>query len=1031
MVATYISLHNLSYYSLLTGLCAPQELVQAALEQGMAAVALTDRHSLTGSLDFYVAAQQAGIKPIIGLEVRVNHPLGSGDLVFLAQNMTGWRSLCRLSSCVQNFAQRDPELGLDFEFLAANSDGLFCLTAGQGGLVNHLMKRGNHLRVRTYLENLAHIFPDRLYVELVHQPDTKLPEIAQLAALADQLRLPIVAANPVYYPNPPQSELQRTLTAIRLNTTRETLPPNSAAPLGSEFQSAEEMRARFELYPPALENTHQIAAACNLELPLDIPRYPAVPLPTGETPDTRLRSLAEAGTTERYGTLSPKRQQRLDHELKIISERGYAPLFLIVQDILEYARKTGVPISSRGSAASSLVAYALGITTPDPLALNLYFERFLNPARKSPPDIDTDLCSRRRDNVLRYVYEKYGADRVAMVATINRYRPRSAVRDVAKAYGLPTKEINALVAELPYRGWGPGSRRGGGEDPFEVIKTQFPEALYQAIFRDAQAVQKFPRHLSVHPGGVVITPTPMTDLVPTHLASKGMVITQFDLWGVEKLGLVKIDLLGTRGLTVIGDVAEKVRSWRGAEFATALEVLNAIPIDDTATSALIQSAQTIGCFQIESPGMRATLKEINAASPADIMIALALYRPGPMTGGLKDAFIQRHLGRAEVEHLHPALEKLLADTYGVILYQEQVLLIASQLAGLSLADADLLRRAMSHFDPGDRMKTLKQRFVHGARERNQVSGEIATRIWDLMAAFAGYGFPKAHAASYAEVAWRSAWCKAHYPAEFITAVLAGWGGYYRQRVYLNEARRLGLPLKAPHINHSQPQFSVTYPQGEPALYMGLSQVKELSRRTIRRIISHRPFRSIDDFLTRVDPGPVEAENLIQVGAMSGFAPIPELLARLKLGGWAYGQPSLFNLPVASVETDWDLSQKMAAQVEILGTSVEIHPLELYEDHIAQLDSVSVAEALTKTDESVTVVGIRQTVQRFFAHAGDPFHILELEDLTGVIPVYLTPAFYQQHRPMLRRSKPMVITGNLRPLATTGELVLQAERLFPL
>jgi DNA polymerase III subunit alpha len=1031
VAAAYISLHNLSYYSFLTGLCAPKDLVQAAQDQGMSALALTDRHGLTGALDFYVTARAAGIKPILGLELKINHPLGSGDLVFLAQDLTGWGSLCRLSSWVQAQPQRDPELGLDFEILAANVAGLFCLTGGVNGLVNRLVTRGNLLQARSYLEALTRIFPDNLFVELIDPSNEAAPNLAQSVTLAAEIGLPVVATHPVYYLTSAQADLQRTLSTMRQNTTREGLPPESAAPSGSYFKPSAEMMTQFGSYPVALENSHRIAEACNLELPLDRPHYPEVQLPNGESPDSLLRSIATEGMSGRYGTVTPEIQARLDHELKIIADRGYAPLFLIVQEILEYARKTGVPISSRGSAASSLVAYALGITTPDPMALNLYFERFLNPARKTPPDIDTDLCSRRRDEVLRHVFEKYGTDRVAMVATINRFRPRSALREVAKAYGLSTKDINTLVAELPYRGWGGSNRRGGSGDPFESLISQYPDSVYQAIFRDAQAIQNFPRHLSVHPGGIVITPTPMTDLVPTHLASKGMIITQFDLWGVEKLGLVKIDLLGTRGLTVIGDVAESVRSWRAAEFGTPLDVLTAIPTDDPDTANLINSGHTIGCFQIESPGMRATLKEIDAASPADIMVALALYRPGPMTGGLKDAFIQRHLGRAEVEHIHPALESLLADTYGVILYQEQVLLIASQLAGLSLADADLLRRAMSHFDPGDRMKTLQQRFVTGALEKNEVPPEVGTRIWDLMAAFAGYGFPKAHAASYAEVSWRSAWCKAHYPAEFITAVLAGWGGYYRQRVYLNEARRLGLPLKAPHINYAQSQFSVTYPHGKPTLYMGLGQVKELSRRTIRRIRAHRPFRTVDDFLTRVDPRPIEAENLIRVGALQGLGTISELLARLKFGGWAYGQPTLFSMPIESGDSTWDLSRRMEAQVQILGTSVDIHPLELYADHIANLEAISVAAALSKLDETVTVVGIRQTVQRFFAHAGHPFHILELEDQTGVLPVYLTPDFYHQHRPMLQRSNPMVITGKLRPLETTGELVLAAERLFPL
>jgi DNA polymerase-3 subunit alpha len=535
----------------------------------------------------------------------------------------------------------------------------------------------------------------------------------------------------------------------------------------------------------------------------------------------------------------------------------------------------------------------------------------------------------------------------------------------------------------------------------------------------------------VHPGGIVIAPGPMTDLAPTHLASKGLVITQFDLESVEHLGLVKIDLLGTRGLTVLGEVAGKVYNWHRTEYRHPLAVLESIPADDPATSALVRAAVTIGCFQIESPGMRATLKEIEAQSPEDLMIALALYRPGPMTGGLKSSFVRRHLGQEPVEHLHPALSQLLDNTHGVILYQEQVLLIASQLAGLSLADADLLRRAMSHFDPGEQMRTLKLRFIRGAEEKSAVPPETAERIWDLMAAFAGYGFPKAHAASYAQISWRSAWCKAHYPAEFMAAVLAGWGGYYRQRVYLNEARRLGLQVFPPHINHALRQFSVTYPGDEAALYMGLDQVRDLTRRTQQRILHQRPFQTIEDFLREVDPRPQEAENLIQVGALTGLGTIPALLAHIKLSSWAYGQLPLFEPEIESDESDWGLAQKVEAQLSILGASVDAHPLELAAAEVAASGAISTLDALMRPESEVCVAGVRQTTQRFFAHDGDPFYILELEDLEGVLPVLLTPGFYRQHRGRMSSNAPFLVEGKMTLSPTTGELVLQARRLHPL
>jgi len=1029
----FTHLHTHSYYSFLDGIPSPAQLVQAAVRQGMQALALTDHHGLTGAIEFYDACQQAGIKPILGIELVVNHNLGQGNLILLAMDQTGWTNLCRLSSIVQSAHHRDPNNGINFARFAENTAGLICLSGGKRGLGQHLIDKDQTEFALTFFGELQNIFPQSLYVELQSQRPADRRDLHSLTAIAEHLKLPVVATNNVHYLNPEQASLQRTLTAMRLNTELGDIPLDAPAPPGSHFASRQEMIERFADYPAALANTQKIAARCNLELPLGVPHYPEIPLASGETAVDRLRKLAEKGAKQRYGEITPEIQSRLDYELTIIDERDYAPLFIIVQEILEFARRTNVPISSRGSAASSLVAHCLGITSPDPLALNLYFERFLNPARSSPPDIDTDLCSLRRDAVIRHVYEQYGEDRVAMVATINRFRRRSALREVAKVHGLSPKEIKTLVADLPTRGWGPPSRRNAhpAGDPYQALQARFPNQRYKAIFQDAQALLKFPRHLSVHPGGIVITPGPITDLVPTHLASKGMLITQFNLESIERMGLVKIDLLGTRGLTVLGNVADRIQSWRRREFESGLDVLDAIPEDDPKTIEWVRSAQTIGCFAIESPGMRATLKEIDAHSLDDIMVALALYRPGPLTGGLKDAFVQRHLGNARIEHIHPALVPLLKSTHGVILYQEQVLRIASELAGLSLADADLLRRAMSHFDPGERMKTLKQRFIAGALEKSAVPSAIAGRIWDMMAAFAGYGFPKAHAASYAQVAWRSVWCKAHYPAEFMAAVLAGWGGYYRQPVYLNEARRLGLTLRGPHIHHSQYQFTVVYPKGMPILYMGLAQVSGLSRRTQQRILTERPFRSLEDFLTRVDPRLPEVENLIRIGALSSLGTIPDLLAKVQTGGWRYAQPPLFELGEHGDAEDWDLPTRMDAQKTILGTSVDAHPLELVSAQLQKLDTLSTLEAANRLEEQIAVAGVRQTSHRFHNLNGENYYMIELLDLDGVLPVRMTVPFYSHHRRMLSTDQLVVVEGRMIKNQETGTVILDAQKLWPL
>lgn len=1021
----FTHLHTHSYYSFLDGVPSPRMLVDAAVEAGMPALALTDHHGLTGAIEFYEACQEAGITPILGAELAVQHDFGVGSLVFLAMDLQGWGGLCRLSSLAQTAPHREPERGIPFELLSPNDHGLICLSGGKRSLFDQLLEINQPQRAAQVLSHLHDIFGDRLYVELQHHRAADQHTLRALASLAKQQNVSTVATNNVHFIHSKQAHVQKLLSAIRLNKTLDDLPAPAVVSSACDFKSGQQMEKLFAEFPEALAATGEIAERCNLELPLGVPHYPEFPLPPGETPLSVLRQRAEQGARRQYGEITKTIRKRLDHELKVIAERGYAPLFLIMSEILDFARAQNVPTASRGSAASSLVAHCLGITTPDPLELNLYFERFLNPARSSPPDIDTDLCSRRREKVIRHVYEQYGHDQVAMVATINRFRPRSALREVAKAHGLDEKTIKSLTSALPRRGWRPASAggRSRGRDAFDDLRKQFPQ--HRAVFEHAAAIQDFPRHLSIHPGGVVIAPGPLTDMVPTHLASKGIVITQFDLDTVERLGLVKIDLLGTRGLSVLGDVAEQVHSWRATEFPGSLAVLEAIPADDPETRALVRSARTIGCFGIESPGMRATLKEIDAHSPEDIMIALALYRPGPLTGGLKDVFVQRHLGLQEVEHIHPALSSLLENTQGVILYQEQVLRIASELGGLSLAEADILRRAMSHFDPGKQMVTLKQRFVEGAQARQGVPVETAERIWEMMAAFAGYGFPKAHAASYARVAWRSAWCKAHYPAEFMAAVLANWGGYYRQRVYLNEARRMGIPLRPPHINTAKRQFSVIYPQGQPTLVMGLDQVADLTRRTQKRILAHRPFQNLMDFLTRVDPRPKEALNLIRIGALSGLGSIPDLLNLVERGGWQFRQPSLFEEKISGEGQSWELTDRVAAQEKILGVGVDAHPLELVAGAIAKAGAITTLEALTRTEEKILVAGIRQTLQRF-SQEGQPFYILELEDLEGVLNVFLTPDQRRYYRRLFSGRDPLLVEGVMDLTHISGEPVLRLE-----
>jgi len=626
--------------------------------------------------------------------------------------------------------------------------------------------------------------------------------------------------------------------------------------------------------------------------------------------------------------------------------------------------------------------------------------------------------------VIQYVFDAYGSDKVAMVGTINRYRPKSALGDVAKAYGLSPDTIRQLSKKLPSSFRFRGDTEG--EDPFSPLFREGSIPIIKDIVADARAILDIPRHLSVHPGGIIIAPFPITDLIPlVHSSSLGINHAQFDLKGIEKLGMVKIDLLGIRGLTVLGEVADRIQSWRLSEFKNGLEVLDNIPLDDAATSQTVSEAKTIGCFQIESPGMRSTLREINAKKVEGIMAALALYRPGPLRGGLRDAFVHRFRGEEEVTHVHESLTDLLNDTLGVILYQEQVLRIAHELGGLSIAEADILRRAMSHFDPGGVMDTLRKNFIEGAAKRKNVPPDTAERIWEMMAAFAGYGFPKAHAASYAQLAWNSAWCKTHYPTEFMAAVLGFGGGYYSQRVYLMEARRLGLPIHPPHINHSNHHFRVTYPKGQPNLYMGLNQVRDLTQRTAQAIIQNQPYHSLEDFLIRVDPQRKEAQHLIMCGALEGLTTIPKGISRIEYKH-PPGQMQLFT--GSDDMEDWTPEKKLDAQRNILGVSLGISPLEQIADEIQSAGAITTLEAESLVGEKAVIAGMRQTMRRVRSRSNQMMCYLTLEDLEGSLQVLIPPRLYRQHHFHLREPGPFLIEGAIEADPERQRVRMIAEKI---
>ncbi len=1043
-MSTFVHLHAHSYYSLLDGCPSPAELAQAAAKAGYSALALTDHNALYGAIEFYDACQKVGIRPIIGLELTVapdressKVPLtmdfdgaarkhreadlatGPGaSLVLLAQDMPGYANLCRLSSALQSRPDREAAVkrGLPISELEGKAGGLIALAGGGRGRLAHLLRAGHGREAEaTATAWLEHFGRDSFFIELQIQAPGDPGLAARLADLARRLGVRTVATNDVHYLTPSDAGKCRLLNAIGSLQPLDRAPPRP----GLHLAHPEEMQAAFHQFPEALANTSAIAERCRLKLPLGRPVFPLIELSAGQTPLEELRVQSLAGAEKRYGAVTEFVRGRLEREIAIIDGAGYTPLFLIVADIVRYAHAQSVPINLRGSAAGSLVIYCLGVSAVDPLALDLQFERFLNPERRDPPDIDLDLCSRRRDEVIQYVYRRYGRDRVATICTYARLRARSAWREVAKAYRLPQKRTDAVAKEIP-RFWHPGMGP-------EIVATQ--ERLLAAArdVREREALAAaweldgHPRHLSLHPGGVVIAPRPLTELAPLQLATKGVIVTQYDLHSIERLGLVKIDLLGIRALTV---VAESIGMVQRKKPGFSRE---SIPSDDPATGGLLARAETIGCFQVESPGMRRTLFELGAHCLEDLAVAMALFKPGPLRGGLKDAFVRRHRGQEVVHYLHPALEPVLESTHGVVLYQEQVLRIAHDLAGFSLGEADRLRRAIAHLGHGEEMMPLREEFIQRVGQVSQVPPDVAERLWELMASFAGYGFLKAHAASYATVAYQTAYLKAHYPAEFMTAVLGNWGGYYPQHVYLEEARRMGLELRPPHINHSQRQFALDHElEGRPLLWMGLGQVRALTRKTISAILKarqERPFGSLDDLLQRAKPRRAEAENLIKTGALDGLgAGRKALLSELE--GRAPGAPLQLALPWAKVpEEEFTLAEKLALEVEMLGWPVSAHPLVPFAEALAARGLVTSDGLVENAGRRVMVAGARL---RFW---GERRGHLSLEDEAGFFRLRL-PSGQHLQSGSLGKLGPYWAQGRVQ-VDRAGDATVLVEKIEPL
>ncbi|MDH5508893.1 MAG: DNA polymerase III subunit alpha [Nitrospinota bacterium] len=787
----FVHLNCHSCYSMASGADSLDSLFAQASTLGMETIALTDTNGMYGAVPAQKRADKQGIRLIIGAVVdrpepdirsgaRIGDfpvgPGGTGHAVLLARDLDGYSEISRLITA----RHLDP----DFDLAMA--------TAALGGKVIVISSDLPVLEAGRFAGR-----EQSMYVQLINNGDTaSRHQISYLLRLAKRLDLPVAATNNVHFTTPEKYQTHRLLSAIRTNATIHRLPPGAVASPQAWLKPASLMDRLFAELPHANHNTTVISDQCHCRLELGKVKFPAYSLPAGVAPEEHLRALAYRGASERYPSLPPAVMARLEHELAIISKLAYAEYFMIVNDIAAEARRRGIPTVGRGSAANSLVCYALRITDVCPLRYNLYFERFLNLERGDCPDIDLDFPWNRRDEILEYVYGTFGNDRVAMISTHATFRGRSIIREVGKAMGLPKEEIDPFAERVP--GFTRLSDLAAARDTVpECRGLPMEDEPYRSIISAGLAIEGFPRHLSIHCGGIVVAPCPITDLVPLQRSTNGLVITQFDMYPIEDMGLVKIDLLGQRALAVVVDTMEEVRRDHGL----ALDWERIDPLEDEATRALMRSGQTIGCFYIESPGMRALLKKLAVDDFETLVAASSIIRPGVSDSGMMKAYIDRRLGREEPVYPLPAMREVLGDTFGVMVYQEDVIKVANRVAGLSLGQADGLRRCMSKKRDWEAFDKYKKMFMEGAVGRGAPM-PVAQEIWRQMESFGGYAFCKAHSASFAVISYRTAYLKAHYPAQFMAAVIANRGGFYNAVEYVEEARRMGLVILGPDVNQS-------------------------------------------------------------------------------------------------------------------------------------------------------------------------------------------------------------------------------------
>lgn len=1047
----FVHLHTHTEYSLFDGISRIPDLVAHVKEMGQTAIAITDHGSMYGAVYLYNECKKQGIKPIIGCEIYITQnsrfqvPPGREKLyhlILLAENNEGYHNLVKICSraWTEGFHNKPRA---DHDLLRKYHKGLIALSACVGGELPQAILSGDmdkaHEVIKFYIDTFGR---DNYFIELQNH---RLPEEARvrpvLADLAKEYGIGLVATNDFHYVRKEDAASQEIKLCISTGKTLDD--PEHFHFANDEFycKSGEEMRSILGGYEGAIENTARIAERCNVTFTFGEHKLPAFDVPEGETAKTYLRKLCEKAIPERYGQKTPEVMNRLNYELGIIDRMGFSDYFLIVMDFIHFAKTHGIPIGpGRGSAAGSIVSYLLHITELDPLEFDLLFERFLNPERVSMPDIDTDLCYRGRGRVIEYLAHKYGEDHVAQIITFSTLAARAVIRDVGRVMNLPLRDVDKIAKMIPQ---GPGVTLEKTLESSHEFKSAYEtNPTVHTLIDHCLKLEGLSRQAGTHAAGVVICSAPVDDFVPIQLTQENFIQTQYEKDQVEKLGLLKMDLLGLRNLTVIQDTVDMIKENRNID----LDVRK-IPYKDKATSEMLCQGDTIGVFQSESSGYTNLLMQLAPDAFQDLIPMVALYRPGPLGSGMAEDFIKRKHGKIPVEYPHPMLEPVLKETYGVILYQEQVMRIASVMGGFSLGQADLLRRAMGHKE-SDVLLAQRQAFLEGAGKQG-VSSEVANHVFDLMVHFAGYGFNKSHSVCYAWIAWQTAYLKAHFRPEFMAAMMTCYNGD-RGKVsrYIANSRKHGVKLVAPNVNRSRASFAAS---GNTILF-GLSGIQHLGDAAVESIIEARekegPFTSLSDFLERVDGRTVNAracESLIKCGALDDLgANRPQMLEALPqaMSNAAMvredrqsGQISLFGQsePVHEVAykplPDASAREKIDWERQLLGFYVSGHPLDRFKNEMKQCVPLSELEGegrVTLDGKLITVGGIINHVKGMVTKKGAPMGYITLEDFTGEIEVVVFPSAWEKYRELLRNDAAILLSGRVQANERTVHIL--AERI---